>query len=68
MKSTQNLTARIDCLFHAVISFGANISVFVNLEVLMSLEVVMTSLVAGVALLWRSGDSSEVRRDKTWKQ
>ncbi len=58
----QNLGARVECMLHAVTSFGAFISVSLKTEVLMNLNVLMTSLVAGVALLRRSGDGSEIRR------
>ena len=66
-ESTQGLGARVDCILHAVASFGANIGISVQMEVLMNLNVAMTSLVAGVALLRRSGDGSEIRRGKAWK-
>ena len=67
VSSAQSLGARVEGMLHAVASFGANISVFVKMEVLMDLNVVMTSLVAGVALLPRSGDGSEIRRGNAWK-
>ena len=67
VSSAQSLGARVEGVLHAVASFGANISIFVKMEVLMNLNVVMTSLVAGVALLRRSGDGSEIRRGNTWK-
>ncbi len=63
----QNLGASVESTLHVVASFGVNISIFIRMEVLMNLNVVITSLVAGVALLRRSGDGSEVRRGDTWK-
>ncbi len=54
--------ARVEGMLYAVASFGAITSVFVKMEVLMDLNVVTTSLGAGAALLWRSGDGSEIRR------
>lgn len=59
---------RVDGILHAVASFGANIGVSMKMEVFMNLNVVLTSLVAGVALLRRSGkDGSEIRKGKMWK-
>ena len=54
-------------MLHVIALFGVNIGVSVEMEVLMNLNVTMTSLVAGVALLRRSGDGSEIRRGKAWK-
>lgn len=64
--AVQSLGARVECMLHAVASFGAFIGVSLRMEVLMNLNVVMTSLVAGVALLRRSGDGSEIRRGEAW--
>jgi len=61
------LGARVESILHVVASFGAFISFSIRMEVLMNLKVTMTCLVAGAALLWRSGDGSEIRRGKTWK-
>lgn len=61
------LGASIAGVFHAATPFGAIIGISVKTEVIMSLNVVMTSLVAGVALLRRSGDGSEIRRGRAWK-
>jgi len=63
----RNLGASVESIAHVVASFGVNISIFIRMEVFMNLNVVMTSLVAGVALLWRSGDGSEIRRGETWE-
>lgn len=60
--------ARVERILHAVASFGANISVSVKMEVLMDLSVAMTCLVAGVPLLRRSGDGSEIRRGEVWRR
>ena len=64
METAHNLGASAESIARVVASFGVNISIFMRMEVFMNLNVVMTSLVAGVALLWRSGDGSEIRRGK----
>lgn len=63
----RDLGASVDSIAHVVALFGVKISIFIRMEVFMNLNVVITSLVAGVALLWRSGDGSEIRRGEMWE-
>ena len=61
------LGARVAGAFYTAASFGATICTSVKTEVFMTLNVVMTCLMAGVALLRRYGNGSEIRRGKAWK-
>lgn len=62
----RNLDVRVVGSLHIAALFGAIIEISIKVEAMMTMNAAVY-LVAGVALLRRSGDGSEIRRDRVWK-